>query len=179
LYTSTIDYVERDNDHNFSVEMLNEMLGELNRLITKYGSGDWANKPTASSLVELLMEHAFYLQMEVNEVRSGRRKLKETGFLGPKTREARRRLKAERAESSTKNLTEKEKRQQEVQQHNQGERKQQQEMEVLSKRLNDMGQNRWLNKRRGVQKARNKIDGESNKEEKEKLKKELKVQMSA
>ena len=40
--------------------MLQEMLQELNRLISKYSSGTWTEKPTANSLVEILMEHAFY-----------------------------------------------------------------------------------------------------------------------
>jgi len=74
--------------------MLTEMLNELNRLIIKYSGIDWNTKPTANSLVALLMEHTNHLKVEINEVKSGRRKLQDKNFLGPRTREARRRLRA-------------------------------------------------------------------------------------
>lgn len=85
-------YVEED--YNFSAEMLEEMVDELNRLITKYGSSPWSAKSTANRLTELLMEHLALIQMELNDVRSGARTLTERDFLGPKERERRRQLKA-------------------------------------------------------------------------------------
>lgn len=84
-----------NTEFNFSVEMLNEMLVELNRLITKYSGGDWGSKPTAIRLVSLLMEHTFFLQAELSEVQSGQRKLTDRDFLGTKTR-VNRKLKKEK-----------------------------------------------------------------------------------
>lgn len=76
--------------------MLREMLDELNRLVAKYSSATWSHEPTANVLVELLMEHTFYLQAEVEDVRRGRRRLTNDGFLGPRTRENRRRQREEK-----------------------------------------------------------------------------------
>jgi len=124
--------------------MLTEMLNELNRLITKYNGDDWNDKPTAHVLVELLMEHAFYLQMEVTEVKAGRRKLQSDGFLGPETREARRRLRASTNSSEalgdTSNATEK--------------RTQTQQTKNIQNRFSDNGQREFAKKRRAARKAR-------------------------
>jgi hypothetical protein len=77
-------------DYNFSAEMLQEMLVELDRLITKYSSNDWGGKDTASRLVELLTRHQGLVQTELDELNSGRRKLTANDFLGPKERQRRR-----------------------------------------------------------------------------------------
>ncbi|KAL7536409.1 hypothetical protein ACHAXR_012070, partial [Thalassiosira sp. AJA248-18] len=83
---------EVSSEYKFSLEMLNEMLDELNRLITKYSGGDWNAKPTAKRLVELLTEQFFFLQIEANELKSsGAQVLRDKDFLGPRTREVRRR----------------------------------------------------------------------------------------
>jgi hypothetical protein len=76
-----------ERDYNFSEEMLDEMLKELNRLIVKYGVGSsYSDKDTAKYLVELLQEHYDLIEEELAEVRSGERKLTKRDFLGPKTR---------------------------------------------------------------------------------------------
>ena len=53
-------------------------------MITKYNGPEWNTKPTAIRLVEVLVEHRTAVQIELNEVTSGVRKLKDTDFLGPK-----------------------------------------------------------------------------------------------
>ena len=118
--------------------MLNGMLQELNRLITKYSGDAWNSKPTANRLVELLMEHAFFLQQEVNEVESGARRLRATDFLGPRTREARksRRAQAQDTAEGGSNANER------------------QETEDHHKRFNEIGQHLFWKKRRGVRKTR-------------------------
>lgn len=125
-----------DSDHNFSIEMLNEMIKELNRLVIKYSSDAWNIKPTASVLVEVLMEHVFYLQMEMNEVNSGTRKLKDKGFLGPKTRAARKRRRANETGSVTISTDEK------------------RHTKDFRKRLDDIGQHEFTKKRRRARRAR-------------------------
>lgn len=76
-----------ERDYNFSEEMLTNMIKELTRLITKYGpNGEYANLSTAQYLVQLLTEHRSLIQIELNEVLSGARKLKSTDFLGAATR---------------------------------------------------------------------------------------------
>ncbi|KAL7539020.1 hypothetical protein ACHAXR_008974 [Thalassiosira sp. AJA248-18] len=89
MYDESRGYVDRE--YNFSVDMLDGMILELNRLIAKYSSDVWATKPTANRLVELLMEHVFHLRVELDEVKSGARQLRDKDFLGPRTREVRRR----------------------------------------------------------------------------------------
>ncbi len=79
-----------ESDYNFSAEMLEEMILELNRLISKYGSSPWNTKITANKVVSLLTEHRGLVQEELDEVLSGRRLLTEKDFLGPKERERRR-----------------------------------------------------------------------------------------
>ena len=77
-------------DYNFSAEMLDEMLIELDRLITKYSSSEWSSLDTATRLVELLTWHRGLIQTELDEVNSGGRRLFANDFLGPKEREKRR-----------------------------------------------------------------------------------------
>lgn len=84
-----------EEDYNFSAEMLEEMIKELNRLITKYDSPEWNTKATANKIVMLLTEHRALIQTELNEVNTGMRKLKRRDFLGPKERERRRILRAQ------------------------------------------------------------------------------------
>eukprot|EP00584_Thalassiosira_punctigera_P017367 CAMPEP_0172548244 /NCGR_PEP_ID=MMETSP1067-20121228/17578_1 /TAXON_ID=265564 ORGANISM="Thalassiosira punctigera, Strain Tpunct2005C2" /NCGR_SAMPLE_ID=MMETSP1067 /ASSEMBLY_ACC=CAM_ASM_000444 /LENGTH=588 /DNA_ID=CAMNT_0013335439 /DNA_START=104 /DNA_END=1870 /DNA_ORIENTATION=+ len=79
--------------YNFSVEMLLEMIDELNRLITKYGSGEWNTKETANRLVEILVEHRGLVEAELEEINTGARKLTRKDFLGPQERAKRRKLK--------------------------------------------------------------------------------------
>ena len=77
-----------ERSYYFSEEMLESMVNQLNRLITKYSGPDWNFKTTANYLVELLGEHLALIEAELVDVRSGRRQLREEDFLGPKTREA-------------------------------------------------------------------------------------------
>lgn len=81
-----------ESDYNFSAEMLEEMLEELDRLITKYSSSPWNSKTTANKLVSLITEHRALVQEELDDVLVGRRVLREKDFLGPKERERRRKL---------------------------------------------------------------------------------------
>jgi len=78
-----------ESDYNFSAEMLEEMVLELNRVITKYSDAPWNTLETANRLVELLGWHVGLIQTELDEVNSGRRRLLERDFLGPKERRRR------------------------------------------------------------------------------------------
>ncbi len=84
-----------ESDYNFSAEMLEQMLVEQDRLIAKYGGADWNGKATADRVVELIVEHRALIQIELNEVNSGVRKLTDRDFLGPKERRRRLKLKRE------------------------------------------------------------------------------------
>eukprot|EP00985_Skeletonema_marinoi_P020031 scaffold11712_cov111-Skeletonema_marinoi.AAC.2 len=77
---------------NSKMEMLEEMIHELDRLITKYGASPWDAMTTANKLVSLLTEHRELAQDELDDVLAGRRVLTEKDFLGPKERERRRKL---------------------------------------------------------------------------------------
>ena len=91
-----------ESDYNFSADMLSKMISELDRLIDKYENGqdlngqNWSTKPTANRVVELLVEHRGLIQVELNQVNSGVRQLKERDFLGSKEREQRRRMKVQK-----------------------------------------------------------------------------------
>ena len=82
-------------DYNFSAEMLEGMLFELERLIAKYSSDEWNTKETANRVVELLTWHRGLIQTELDEVNSGTRVLTDNDYLGPKEREKRRIAKIE------------------------------------------------------------------------------------
>ena len=85
-----------EGDYAFSEEMLDLMVQELDRLITKYSSPEWNTKATANRVVELLSEHRVLIQAELDEVQSGvtgARQLADKDFLGRKERERRRQLK--------------------------------------------------------------------------------------
>ena len=77
-----------ERSYYFSEEMIESMVNQLNRLITKYSGPDWNFKTTANYLVELLQEHKALIEAELAELQAGRRQLREDDFLGPKTREA-------------------------------------------------------------------------------------------
>ena len=158
MFTSNSGYVDTESEYSFSVEMLEVMLEELNRLITKYSSDIWSRKPTANAMVGLLMEHVFYLQMEMTEVKSGTRKMKAKGFLGPRTRDARRRLRANESSMGRANETS-------VGGANEtsvgGANETAEDRSITydrqqtkdhHKRLNDVGQHMFMKKRRGIKK---------------------------
>mmetsp|Transcript_10017 Transcript_10017/g.18259 ORF Transcript_10017/g.18259 Transcript_10017/m.18259 type:complete len:596 (+) Transcript_10017:38-1825(+) len=86
-----------EDDYNFSREMLEEMVKELDRLIGKYGGSAWNSKPTANRIVKLLKVHLALIQRELGDVISGRRKLTSKDFLGP---EERRRLQVKEKEET-------------------------------------------------------------------------------
>ena len=73
-------------DYNFSGPMLQKMIDELDRLIDKYSSPSWNTQAIANRLVELLVEHRGLLQIELNDVNSGLRRLEERDFLGREER---------------------------------------------------------------------------------------------
>ncbi|EJK48025.1 hypothetical protein THAOC_33214 [Thalassiosira oceanica] len=75
-----------ENDYNFSEEMLETMIQELDYIINKYSGPDWNTKSTAIRLVELISEHKTLVETELAEVVTGRRKLSDKDFLGPKAR---------------------------------------------------------------------------------------------
>ena len=77
------------DDPNFSQFMLEEMIGEIQRMITKYSTVHWDHNPTATRLVELLDEQLVKLQAEVDDLTSGRRTLTQKDIFGPGEREAR------------------------------------------------------------------------------------------
>lgn len=78
-----------ETDYSFSAEMLEEMIHELDRLITKYSASPWNAKATANKLVSLLTEHRVLVQEELDDVLAGRRILTEKDFLGSKERKKR------------------------------------------------------------------------------------------
>ena len=84
----TSDHIE--SEYHFSVDVLQEMIDELNRLISKYSSDEWQHKESANRIVDLLIEHRSELEFEMDEVRSGERLLTVNDFLGPKERQRRR-----------------------------------------------------------------------------------------
>jgi hypothetical protein len=85
-----VDTSLTEADYNFSAEMLQEMITELDRLIAKYSSSEWNALETANRIVELITEHRGLVQTELDDLNSGRRKLSARDFLGPKERERRR-----------------------------------------------------------------------------------------
>ena len=152
MFTSNSGYVDTESEYSFSVEMLEVMLEELNRLITKYSSDVWSRKPTANAIVGLLMEHVFYLQMEMTEVKSGTRKMKAKGFLGPRTRDARRRLRANESSMGRANETSVGRANETAEDRSITYERQQ--TKDHHKRLNDVGQHMFMKKRRGIKKRR-------------------------
>mmetsp|Transcript_9503 Transcript_9503/g.11944 ORF Transcript_9503/g.11944 Transcript_9503/m.11944 type:complete len:420 (+) Transcript_9503:45-1304(+) len=72
------------DDYNFSEEILDKMIAELDRLIEKYDAPGWA--PISVYLVELLGDYRRSLNKELDEVKSGLRVLNKDDFLGAETR---------------------------------------------------------------------------------------------
>ena len=83
-------YVEED--YNFSAEMLQAMIQEQDRLVTKYSDSEWDGNENADRIVQLIVEHQANVLTELNKVTSGVRKLTDRDFLGPKERARRRKL---------------------------------------------------------------------------------------
>lgn len=84
----TFDDRDISQDPNFSVFMLEEMLGEVNRLIDKYSNDPWTADQNANRLVFLLSEHVRLLQAEIDDINSGRRTLSQKDIFGPHERQA-------------------------------------------------------------------------------------------
>jgi len=80
-------------DYNFSSEILEKMMHELDRLLTKYSTDIapdyWFSKHASKDLVELLKAHKKSVKDEYDEVKLGGRKLTSNDFLGPRERERR------------------------------------------------------------------------------------------
>jgi len=79
-------------DYNFLAEMLQAMIQEQDRLVTKYSDSEWDGNENADRIVQLIVEHRAKVLTELNEVTSGVRKLTDRDFLGPKERARRRKL---------------------------------------------------------------------------------------
>jgi len=60
------DRPHAEQEYSFSAEMLQEMVHELDRLITKYSSSDWNTKVVANDLVDLLQEHLVLIQVKLS-----------------------------------------------------------------------------------------------------------------
>ena len=75
-----------EREYNFSEEMLDEMIHEVDRMIEKYNSTEWDSNRNAQDLVEMFHGHKSALEQERVEVRRGIRVLKEDDFIGPETR---------------------------------------------------------------------------------------------
>lgn len=89
IKNSTLSYTE--DMYDFHHGMLDAMLVELDRLITKYIGDDWNSKDTVIRVVELLTEHRQLVQVERNQ--GGGANRTEADFLGPKERAHRRKTK--------------------------------------------------------------------------------------
>eukprot|EP00956_Cyclotella_meneghiniana_P026525 scaffold57506_cov63-Cyclotella_meneghiniana.AAC.1 len=76
-----------EDDYNFSSEMIEAMIAEIDRLLDKYSSTEWMNDDNADRLVQLLTGHRSELLTEMHEVNTGVRKLNSHDFLGPQERE--------------------------------------------------------------------------------------------
>lgn len=85
-----------ESDYDFSVEMLDKMLEQLDYTLDKYSSPEWNTKDTANRIVDLLTEHRQLVQTERNQAAAGgggrNRNLKDSDFLGPAERARRREL---------------------------------------------------------------------------------------
>jgi len=84
----TFDDRNMAEDPNFSAFMLEEMKGEVTRLVDKYSAAPWTTDANANRLVSLLSEHLALLTTEIADVVSGRRVLSKKDIFGPKERRA-------------------------------------------------------------------------------------------
>ena len=89
LYVCTFCYSDRNiaEDPNFSVTMIEAMIEEVTRLITKYSLAPWTDDVNASRVVSLLSEHLPLLQTELADLNSGRRTLSRKDIFAPGERE--------------------------------------------------------------------------------------------
>ena len=74
---------KQEDDPNFSAFMLEEMIFEIDRMVTKYSSSEWSANDNASRLVSLLLEHLVMLESELDIVNSGSRTLTTSDVFGP------------------------------------------------------------------------------------------------
>ncbi|KAL7518232.1 hypothetical protein ACHAWX_003078 [Stephanocyclus meneghinianus] len=84
----TFDDRNLAEDPNFSAFMLEEMEGEVTRLVDKYKAAPWTSDANAQRLVSLLSEHLALLTAEIADVVSGRRVLSKKDIFGPRERKA-------------------------------------------------------------------------------------------
>ncbi|KAL7486080.1 hypothetical protein ACHAW6_011678 [Cyclotella cf. meneghiniana] len=82
----TFDDRKITEDPNFSAFMLEEMIFELNRMVSKYSSTEWQSNTNAQRLVGIFTEHLPLLKTELDEVVAGIRTLTVRDFLGPNER---------------------------------------------------------------------------------------------
>ncbi len=78
-----------ETSYNFSEEMLEAMLAELDRLIQKYSGPEWYPMEISQDLVSLLNLHKGNIDAELQMVKNNSRLLKDGDFLGPKERRRR------------------------------------------------------------------------------------------
>ena len=78
-----------ETSYNFSEEMLEAMIHELDRLIDKYSATDWIAMEISQDLVTLLSSHKAHILNELHLMEKQPRELKDSDFLGPKERKKR------------------------------------------------------------------------------------------
>lgn len=92
LWNEVLDQQKQDKDilqgPKFSLFMLKEMKGELQRLVDKYSTDPWTDDSNAKRLASLLSGHLSMLQKEIIMVASGLHKLSKTDFFGPGERQS-------------------------------------------------------------------------------------------
>jgi hypothetical protein len=84
----TFDDRDISLDPNFSQAMIEAMIEEVTRLVTKYSADPWTDDANANRLVFLLSEHLPLLQTELDELISGRRTLSQKDIFMPGERQA-------------------------------------------------------------------------------------------
>jgi hypothetical protein len=84
----TFDDRDISLDPSFSQAMIEAMMEEVTRLLTKYSADPWTDDANANRLVFLLSEHLPLLQTELDELISGRRTLSQKDIFMPGERQA-------------------------------------------------------------------------------------------
>ncbi|KAL3776469.1 hypothetical protein ACHAWO_000048 [Cyclotella atomus] len=84
----TFDDRDISLDPSFSQAMIEAMIEEVTRLLTKYSADPWTDDANANRLVFLLSEHLPLLQTELDELVSGRRTLSQKDIFMPGERQA-------------------------------------------------------------------------------------------